>query len=90
LVPDGERKVQRSIGSSAAVQAVRDYIAARGLTVTQFGIQFQTSDRTVRNFLKSGLLRRGNFEAMAAYIGVTVEQLLAGKLPPSITRPARR
>jgi len=88
-VPDGVRKVPRSIGSPAAVLAVHDYMISKGLTETQFGNQFQTSDRTVRNFLKSGLLRRGLFEAMAAYIGVTVEQLLAGKLPASITRRAR-
>ena len=89
-VPAGERKVQRSIGSDAAVQAVQDYMAAKGLTETQFGNQFQTTDRTLRNFLKSGKLRRANFEAMAASIGVSVEQLLAGNLPSSVTRTARR
>lgn len=89
-VPTGERKVQRSIGSNAAVQAVHDYMAARGLTETQFGNQFQTTDRTLRNFLKTGKMRRANFEAMAASIGVSVEQLLAGNLPPSVTPLARR
>ena len=89
-VPARERKVQRSIGSAAAVQAVHDYMAARGLTETQFGNQFQTTDRTLRNFLKTGKMRRANFEAMAASIGATVEQLLAGKLPSSVTLLARR
>ncbi len=89
-VPTGERKVRRSIGSNAAVQAVHDYMAARGLTETQFGNQFQTTDRTLRNFLKTGKMRRANFEAMAASIGVSVEQLLAGNLPPSVTPLARR
>ena len=75
----GESRIQRSLGSGAAVQAARDYMAARGLTATQFGNQFQTTDRTLRHFLKTGKMRRANFEAMAASIGVTVEQLLAGR-----------
>lgn len=89
-VSHGKRKVQRSIGSAAAVLAAHDFMVAKGLNETQFGIGFGTSDRGVRSFLASGKLRRANFEAMAAFIGVTVEQLLAGKLPPSITRPPRR
>lgn len=85
-----KRSVARSVGTQAAVDAVHDYIAAKVLTLTQFGNQFQTTDRTIRRFLKSGKMRRATFEAMAASIGVTPEQLLKGELPASVKRAARR
>ncbi len=85
-----KRSVARSVGTQAAVDAVHDYIAGKVWTLTQFGNQFQTTDRTVRRFLKSGKMRRANFEAMAESMGVTADQLLRGELPASIKRGARR
>lgn len=85
-----DRRVDRSVGSEAAVAAVRDYIAAKALTLTMFGNQFDTTDRTLRRFLKDGKMRRTNFEAMADSIGVSSEQLLRGELPSSIRRTTRR
>jgi hypothetical protein len=85
-----DRTIDRSVGSEAAVAAVRDYIAAKALTLTMFGNQFDTTDRTLRRFLKEGKMRRANFEAMADSIGVSSEQLLRGELPASIRRTARR
>lgn len=76
----------RSVGSQAAVNAVHDYLAAKVLTLTKFGIQFETTDRTIRRFLRTGKMRRANFEAMATAIGITADQLLRGELPPSIQR----
>lgn len=85
-----QRSVARSVGTQAAVDAVHDYITAKALTLTQFGNQFQTTDRTVRRFLQSGKMRRANFEAMAESMGVTADQLLLGELPTSFKRGARR
>lgn len=85
-----KRSLARSVGTQAAVDAVHDYITANVLTLTQFGNQFQTTDRTVRRFLKSGKMRRANFEAMAKSMGVTPDQLLRGELPASIKRSGRR
>lgn len=85
-----KRSVARSVGTQAAVNAVHDYITAKALTLTQFGNQFQTTDRTVRRFLQSGRMRRANFEAMAESMGVTADQLLRGELPPSVKRGGRR
>jgi hypothetical protein len=59
---------------------------SKGLTETQFGIQFDSTDRTVRSFCKSGKLRRSTFEAMAKSMGFTIEQLLRGELPQSDRR----
>ncbi len=74
-------KIPRSIGSSAAVQAVRVYMDVKGLDTTQFAIQAQTSDRTIRKFLKTGRLRRSTFDGVATAVGVTREQLLRGDIP---------
>ena len=82
--------MSRSLGTPAAVNAAVDYMQSKGLTETKFGNQFETTDRTLRNFLQKGKMRRANFEAMATTIGVTVEQLLRGELPPSIKRSTRQ
>jgi hypothetical protein len=73
--------IPRSIGSSAAVQAVREYMDLKGWDTTQFAIQAQTSDRTIRKFLKTGRLRRSTFDGVATAVGVTREQLLRGDIP---------
>ncbi len=83
-------RMSRSLGTPAAVNAAVDYMQSKGLTETKFGNQFETTDRTLRNFLQKGKMRRANFEAMATTIGVTVEQLLRGELPPSIKRSTRQ
>lgn len=84
------KRLPRSIGTPEAVSAAIEYMQSKGLTETQFGNEFQTTDRTLRSFLQKGTMRRANFEAMATSIGITVEQLLIGELPPSIKRSTRR
>jgi hypothetical protein len=79
LVP--ENNVPTTIGSAAAVQAVLKYIRAKGLDTTQFANQAQTTDRTIRRFLKRGLVRRSTFDLMAAGMGLSREELLRGELP---------
>lgn len=80
------KRLPRSIGTPEAVNAALAYMESKGLTETQFGNQFQSTDRTVRSFRKSGKLRRSTFEAMAESMGLTIEQLLRGELP----KPERR
>ena len=80
------KRLPRSIGSSEAVTAVIKYMESKGLTETQFGNQFQSTDRTVRSFRKSGKMRRSIFEAMAKSMGLTIEELLRGESPKSDRR----
>ena len=80
-------QIPRSIGSNAAVQAVRVYMDSKGLDTTQFAIQAQTSDRTIRKFLQTGRLRRSTFDGVATAIGVTREQLLRGDIPKAPIAP---
>ena len=71
-------------------RVVTQYLQHTQMTDTQFGNQFQTTDKTVRKFLNSGQMRRSNFDEMAKSMGLTSEQLLRGELPPSMKQPARR
>lgn len=82
----GDSGFERSIGTPESVAAVREYVASRALTLTAFGNQFDTTDRTVRRFFKEGKIRRANFEAMAASMGLTAEELLQGHLPAAMQR----
>jgi hypothetical protein len=80
--PSAQRvRLPRSAGSPQAVRAVVAYMEERGLGITQFAIQVDTTDRTVRNFLKRGKMRRSSFETMAARMGLTTERLLRGEAP---------
>jgi hypothetical protein len=85
----GDNGIERSIGTMESVAAVREYIAVRALTLTAFGNQFDTTDRTVRRFLKEGKMRRANFEAMAASMGLTAAELLQGLVPSANPRKPR-
>ena len=80
------KRLPQSIGTPEAVNAAMAYMGSKGLTETQFGNQFQSTDRTVRNFRKTGKMRRSTFEAMATSMGLTIEQLLRGELPKSDRR----
>lgn len=75
------KRLPRSIGTPEAVTAAIKYMESKGLTETQFGNQFQSTDRTVRSFRKSGKMRRSTFEAMAKSMGLTIEELLRGESP---------
>jgi len=77
------KRLPRSIGTPEAVTAAIKYMESKGLTETQFGNQFQSTDRTVRSFRKSGKMRRSTFEAMAKSMGLTIEELLRGESPKS-------
>jgi hypothetical protein len=84
--PKRRYRVPRSIGSEEAVQAVQAYMKARGWSVTVFATQCDMTDRAVHKFFRTHEIRRSLFEAMADHIGVTVEQLLRGELPPKYRR----
>lgn len=81
--------MSRTLGSPEALRVVTDYLDQTKLTDTQFGNQFDTTDRTVRSFRSTGKMRRSNFEEMAKSMGLTTEELLRGAAPPTSRRPAQ-
>jgi hypothetical protein len=80
------KRMSRSLGTPAAVKVVTEYLEHRSLTDTHFGNEFNSTDRTVRNFRKTGKMRRSTFEEMARCMGLTVEELLRGDWPSSTGR----
>ena len=62
--------------SLIAAARVRAYMAEKGVGQTELATRAGMTDRTLRNFLKTGRLRRQNFDDLAAAIGISKEQLL--------------
>ncbi len=60
------------------------------LSQTEFSIQAGISERTLRNFLTQGKMRRSSLDGVAKAMGLTLEQLLRGELPASMKSPRRR
>ncbi len=84
VADDRKGPVPRSVGSDEAVQAVREYIRARVISLTEFSIQAGVTERTLRKFFKEGTMRRSSFEQMAKSMGLSSQDLLEGRLPASI------
>ena len=85
---NAEGPVPRSVGGDEAVQAVREYIRTRGLSLTEFSIQAGVTERTLRKFFKERRMRRSSFEQMAKSMGLSSQQLLQGQLPAAL-KPSR-
>jgi hypothetical protein len=83
-------KLSRTAGSPEAVAAVKAYLAAKVMNLTEFSIQSQMTERTARRFLEKGEIQRANFKSMAEAMGLTAEQLLRGELPDPIKRQPTR
>ena len=82
----GSKRFSRSLGTLEAVKAVVEYRDSKGLTNPRLATQFGCSDRTVRSFIETGKMRTSTFEAMAESMGLSVEQLLRGEMPPTGNR----
>lgn len=65
-----------TIDCPAAARKMEAHIQAKGIGLTTFAIQAQTTDRTLRRFRKTGQVRRDIFENIAKTMGLTKEELL--------------
>ena len=64
------------VKSPDAARKMEAYLIANGIGLTQFAITAGTTDRTLRNFRKTGKIRRDIFEGIAKAMGITKEALL--------------
>jgi energy-converting hydrogenase A subunit M len=53
------------------------YIQAKGLGLTEFATQAQTTDRSLRRFRQTGKIRRDIFENIAKAMKITKEELIS-------------
>jgi hypothetical protein len=66
----------RSVESKAAAAKVEQYMKERSLEQADFAAESKTSVRTIRNFIKTGRVKRGIFHDIAKAMGQAPDQLL--------------
>jgi len=74
-------KVSRSMGSAAAVDALLALKGKKGWTMEELARHLGTTSRTLQGLTKTRVVRSSVFRAMAERLGITPEDLLAGKVP---------
>jgi len=75
--PETKReRLKGTITSLLAARKMEAYINAKGMTQTEFAIQAQTTDRTLRSFRKTGNVRKSILDSIAKAMGKTREELL--------------
>ena len=75
--PERPTKLTSTILNPRAARRLEKYLLDHGLEVTEFAIKAQTTDRTIRNFRKTGKVRRSILAGIAKAMGLTTEQLLS-------------
>lgn len=71
------KRLPSTISSPSAARKLEFYLEKNGIGLTQFAIQAGTTDRTLRNFRRTGKVRRAIFSEIAKAMGTTKETLLA-------------
>ena len=69
-------RLPRTISSMPAARRLEKYLEATGIGITEFAGLAETTDRTLRNFRRTGKVQRGIFDSIAKAMGVTREDLL--------------
>jgi hypothetical protein len=71
-----DKRLSASVTSHVAASKVAQYLQSNGMGVSEFAIQAQTTDRTIRNFRKTGKVRRDILVNIARAMGTTRDELL--------------
>jgi hypothetical protein len=74
-VPEKPR-LSSTVTSIAAVRKLNEFLAMKGIGLTEFAGHAQTTDRTLRSFRKTGKVRRNIFDNIAKAMGTTKDDLL--------------
>jgi hypothetical protein len=69
-------RLSATVSSPLAARRMETYLREKGIGQTEFAIQAQTTDRTLRNFRKTGKVRRDILASIASAMGTTKEKLL--------------
>ena len=72
-----KRRFPSQVKSESAARKVEAYMNGRALNQTQFATKAGMTDRTLRNFLKTGVARRSTLDGIASAMGITKENLLS-------------
>lgn len=69
-------RLTATIECPSAARKMEAYLKSKGIGLTEFAIQAQTTDRTLRTFRKTGKVRRDIFDNIAKTMGTTRDALL--------------
>ena len=69
-------RLSATVSSPLAARRMEDYLREEGIGQTEFAIQAQTTDRTLRNFRRTGRIRRDILAGIARAMGITKEKLI--------------
>jgi len=80
VAPQTVPKVTRMMGSAAAVEALLALKSKKGWTMVELARAVGTTARTLQKLFKLREIRSSTFRTMAERLGISAEDLLAGKL----------
>jgi hypothetical protein len=70
------KRLRATVNCPGAARKMEAYLEANGIGATQFAIEAQTTDRTIRSFRKTGRVRRDILDNIAKAMQITKEALL--------------
>jgi hypothetical protein len=74
--PPDKKRFSGTITSPPAARKLEAFIESKGIGFTEFAIRANTTDRTIREFRKTGKVRRDIFHNIAKVMGLKPEDLL--------------
>ncbi len=74
--PIRNSRLKSTVSSPLAVRRMEAYLTSNGIGLAEFALKAGTTDRTLRAFRKTGLVRRNIFDAIATAMGTTRAALL--------------
>lgn len=77
VAPEPKKRFSAQVKSESAAHKLAAYMERRGLGQTEFANLANTTDKTIRKFLKTGSVKRSILTDIAAAMGTTREELLS-------------
>lgn len=79
--PNRNTRLNSTVTSEFAARRMEAYLRSTGIGQTEFATKVNTTDRTLRNFRKTGRVRRDIFDAIATAMGTTRQALIDPEKP---------
>lgn len=74
--PTARQRMSATIHSPSAAKKMEAYMNAYGLDQTEFAIQANTTDKTIRKFRQTGKVKRSILDGIASAMGISKQELL--------------
>jgi hypothetical protein len=74
--PAARQRMSATIHSPSAARKMVEYMNAKGMNQTEFSIQAQTTEKTIRKFRQTGKIKGSILAVIASAMGISREELL--------------